>query len=310
MFAQYAERVEVHPDRYGKTRPLPPVWVVLHTSEGGEGDGAAEALARYMQQPGDRPSPSRPGGVYGSSYHAIADTHLTVIPATLDSRVAFAASGANTEGLHICIPGRAGQTRPEWMSPTSRAAIRTVAAFILDTRSRYGIPAERLTASEMSHRTRGYCDHATVRDAFGRTNHSDVGPNFPWDVLAADIRDLSRPLPPSGDDHMLPLQLRMSDTRLYGNAGKLPAKQARRFAVPSSVRNVRAIQVSIVAVDPSAPGYVSAWGSGTKPETSVLNYNAGQTINTSSVVEVDDGSIQLWSAVSIHVVIDIQAVWT
>lgn len=188
MIAQYADRIEVHPDRYGSTRPLPPRWVVIHTSEGPEGDDRAEQLGSFLTRPGDRVSSS--GSRYGSSYHAIADTHLRVIPAVADDRVAFSAPGANNEGLHICIPGRADQTREEWLSGSTRWAITSVAAYLLDTKARYGIPTERLTVAELRAGTRGYCDHAAIRDAFGRTTHYDVGPHFPWDVLSQDIRSL------------------------------------------------------------------------------------------------------------------------
>lgn len=194
MIATYADRITVHPDRYGSTRPLPPSWVVIHTSEGPEGENAAEQLASFMERPGDRPN--NRGGFYGSSYHAVADTDLRVIPATEDSRVAYAAPGANTLGLHICIPGTASQSRSQWLSGASRGAIRTVAAYLLDVKAQYGIPTERLTVAELRAGTRGYCDHAAIRDAFGRTTHYDVGPDFPWDVLAGDIRDL-RPDPPT-----------------------------------------------------------------------------------------------------------------
>lgn len=194
MIATYAPRVRVHPDRYGSTRPLPPLWVVIHTSEGAEGDSAAESLAAYLTRPGDRTTST--GSRYGSSYHAVADTGLRVIPAVEDHRVAYSAPGSNTEGLHIVIPGRAGQTRSQWLAGASAGAITTVAAYLLDVRTRFGIPTERVSAAELRAGTRGYCDHATVRDAFGRTTHWDVGPHFPWDILAAEIRRLSSPHPP------------------------------------------------------------------------------------------------------------------
>lgn len=201
MIATYAPRATVHPDRYGGARPLPPKWIVLHTSEGPTGDQAAEGLARYMGNPGDRPLPG--GGRYGSSYHAVADTDLTVIPCVYDNLVSYSAPGANTEGLHICIPGTANQTRDQWLTGSTREAIRTVAAFIVDRRDLYGIPCERLSVAELQAGTRGYCDHAAIRDAFGRTTHHDVGRDFPWDVLAAHIADFQQPEPTEETDNMI-----------------------------------------------------------------------------------------------------------
>lgn len=199
----YLPRVAVHPERRGGARSLPPLWVVIHTTEGPEGPGAARQLAEFTTRPGDRPSTSG-GASYGSSYHAVADIGLQVIPLVEDRLVAFSAPGSNTEGLHIVIPGRAGQTRDEWLSGSTREAIRTVAAFLLDTRDRYGIPTERVSAAELRSRTRGYCDHATVSAAFGRTNHTDVGPMFPWDVLRQDLIDLD--YHPEKDNDMIRYQ--------------------------------------------------------------------------------------------------------
>lgn len=205
MICHYSPRVAVHADRYGSARPLPPAWVVIHTSEGGEGGRSADNLAGYLTAPGDRATST--GGRYGSSYHAIADVAMRIIPAVHDGFVSYSAPGANTEGLHVCIPGRAGQTREQWLDDVSRSMIRTVAGYLVDMHSLYGIPPLRLTVAELRAGTRGYTDHAGIRDAFGRTTHYDVGPNFPWDVLAADVRELSRPVqpnpqPPKDNDDM------------------------------------------------------------------------------------------------------------
>jgi hypothetical protein len=303
MIATYSPRVSVHPDRYGKSRPLPPLWVVLHTSEGAEGDGAAEALARYMQQPGDRPSSS--GGRYGSSYHAVADTGLKVIPCVDDDRVSYSAPGSNTEGLHICIPGKAGQTRDQWLTGSTRAAITTVAAFLLDTRDRYGIPVERLTAAEVESKTRGYCDHATIRDAFGLTTHYDVGPEFPWDVLTADVRDLSKNRPTG--DTMQTVNKRMSDTRKYGPGGRLTPFKPHYFALPDEYKTARACQISVAVVEPAGPGYLLAAGA-QLTDTSFCNYSTG-TIQGTTIVELDGAGIYIQASSACFVVIDLQAVW-
>lgn len=186
----------IHPDRLGGVRdPAAVLWTVLHTTEGGEGDASAEQLAGFLGRPGDRTTSS--GSRYGSSYHAIADTGLHVIRAVPDYRVAFSAPGANTQGDHIVIPGRATQSREEWLEGSSAGAITTCAGYIVDRWHADGRPTERVSARELQAGTRGYCDHATVRDAFGQTTHFDVGPAFPWDFLAAEIRRLKygQPLP-------------------------------------------------------------------------------------------------------------------
>lgn len=312
MIANYADRIAVHPDRFGSIRSLPWRYVVLHTSEQRPTSDAAANLANYLTSPGDRLSSS--GGRYGSSYHAIADTGLQVIPCVNDDRVAFSAPGANRTGLHICIPGKSGQSREQWLSGSTREAITTVAAFILDTRDRYGIPAERLTVAEVVAGTRGYCDHAAIRDAFGRTTHWDVGPAFPWDVLEADIRRLSqtdpelRP-PIDAGDNMQTVNSRILDTREQGDGGRLFPNRAKRIDLPGPYAAARAVQLSVVAVEPDRDGYLAVW-QGSNPGTSTVNYRSGSAAQGTTIVAVDRGGFWLQSSSPCHLVIDVQAMWT
>lgn len=192
-FAQYAAPAYVHPDRYGSVKTAGPNrLLVIHTSEGSEGETSAEALIKYIGQPGDRPNSS--GGVYGSSYQAIADTDQ-VRPAVPDHVVAYAASGANSQGIHLCIPGRAGQVREQWLDPISSAYIDRAAEWLVDKSSEHSIPLVRLTDVQVRGGAAGFCDHWTVSRAFGRSTHTDVGSQFPWDVLEARIGALLDPVP-------------------------------------------------------------------------------------------------------------------
>jgi hypothetical protein len=210
----YAPRITVHPDRYGadRSRQVPMVkWLILHTSEqsGAEDLNDAEDLARYMETPGDRPSSS--GGFYGASYHGVTDTDR-IIPCTADHLVAYAAGGANQYGLHLCIPVRirarsttdqdANVSRMEWLDAGSRPYIRQAAEWIVDKARLYRLPLRRITAEQMAAGSWGYCDHWTASRAFRKSDHTDVGPDFPWDVLAADIASIvNLPEPPQPPDH-------------------------------------------------------------------------------------------------------------
>jgi N-acetyl-anhydromuramyl-L-alanine amidase AmpD len=201
-FCHYLPPVAVHPDRHGTRRPMPPRWIVVHTSEQSyETATAAKDLADYMTRPGDRPSSS--GGMYGSSYHDVIDLALTVRPAVPADVVAYSAPGANTEGLHVCMPARSGQDRTDWHDPYSRAQIDTLAGYILDQSARHGIAAYGpLTIAELRAGVPGYTDHYRIGLAFNRTNHTDVGPSFPWDTLTAAIEH-HRHQPPEEDMPLL-----------------------------------------------------------------------------------------------------------
>jgi len=195
MFGTYAPRVYVHPDRYGARKTAGPnTLIVLHTSEGGESEGAAENLASFLGRPGDRPNSS--GGRFGSSYHAILDTDQ-ILPAVPYDTVSYSAGGGNSQGIHGCFPGKAGQTREQWFDEVSRAMIRQAAAWMRDVAAEQGIPLRRLTVAQVAAGERGYCDHHDVSRAFRKSTHTDVGVGFPWDILASDIDALVIPVIPA-----------------------------------------------------------------------------------------------------------------
>lgn len=318
MTITYAPRVAVHPDRYGSLRPLPPRLVVVHTTEGSEGEGSAEQLAAFLTRPGDRTTAS--GSRYGSSYHAVADTGQRVIPAVLDNRVAYSAPGANTDGLHIVIPGKAGQTLGEWMAGSSRPAITTVAAYIWDMQDRYGIPARRLSVAQIRAGASGYCDHAAIAAAYGKTTHWDVGPNFPWAVLANDIATLGQPEPPPQvsppslqgvPDVFFPIQpLRNSNTRLYGGTGIDPGEY--RFGLHASIpANATAVALNVTAISLTDIGFVTVWPGGGRPDASVLNFvGNGQAHNGAIVVGVTDSAFSIYTSAVAHLIVDVTGYWT
>jgi N-acetyl-anhydromuramyl-L-alanine amidase AmpD len=209
MICRYLPRVAVHPDRHGTRRTVPPRWIVVHTSEQSyESAGAAAQLAQYMTTPGDRPSSS--GGRYGSSYHDVIDLDMVIRPAVPHEVVAFAAPGSNTEGLHVCLPARAGQSAGDWLDDYSRNQIRTLAGYIVDQATAYRIdwfPFFPLSPADLVAGRAGVTDHWRIGQAFGRTNHTDVGSAFPWDLLDNEISALTHPTtPPPSEQEEEPMQ--------------------------------------------------------------------------------------------------------
>lgn len=198
LIGRYAPRITVHPDRFGGVKSKGSnLWLVLHTSEGPEGVESAEQLAGFLTRPGDRTSSS--GNTYGASYHAIFDTDQ-IIPAVPDNVVAWSAGGGNARGVHGCFPGRAGQTREQWLDPISRAMIRQAAAWTIDRARMHNIPLLQITPEQMKTYMAGVADHYTVTQAFKKSTHTDVGPHFPWDVFWSDVTLLSQPPAPPNPD--------------------------------------------------------------------------------------------------------------
>jgi hypothetical protein len=67
---------------------------------------------------------------------------------------------------------------------------------MVDVHHDLDIPLRRLSADQVVAGGSGYCDHATISAAYHKTDHSDVGAGFPWDVLAGDIDSMLTPVTP------------------------------------------------------------------------------------------------------------------
>lgn len=317
----YADRVTVHPDRIGADRSgqQPMVkWLILHTSEQGgiEDDGDAEALAAYLTAPGDRPSSSKPSGRYGSSYHAITDTDR-IIPCVEDHLISYSAGGANRYGLHLCLPVRivkrapddvsANVTRERWLDAGSRPYIRQAAEWIVDKAAEHDVPLRRITPEQMRAGESGYCDHWTASLAFGQSTHTDLGPAFPWDVLADDIATITTPQ----EDDMVPLAepYRAYDSRQTGGKFDPETEEFRKIPV---VYGHRAHVVVTCVADTGERGWVSVAGTpDAVGKTSTLNFEQrpGVQIRNGSVpLGLPDGHAYVRSTVPCHVIVDVFAV--
>jgi hypothetical protein len=188
----------LHNDRYSTAGvSTTKAGVVVHTNEGPDGSGPS--LIAFLGRPGDRPS-NGPSGRYGAGYHAVATPDGYVVVAD-DTAGPYHAPPLNGTWLAIVIPGYARQSRDEWLDAGSRPLIRGTARYIVDSSRRHHFPLERLTVDQLRAGGRGIVDHNTVSRAFGKTNHWDPGPSFPWDVLFDDITaivtELAPPPPPA-----------------------------------------------------------------------------------------------------------------
>jgi hypothetical protein len=181
--AVYAQRISAHPTRTGRARTAPIRILVIHTSEGGELPSSAEGLARYIA------SPAVPGNL--ASYHYIADNDR-VIPIVPDGYQAHAAGGGNSQGLHICHPGKAAQTRDEWFDEQSATQLEQVARWLVDKSQQYGIPLTKLGPDQVRAGQTGVCGHHDVSLAFKQSTHTDPGKGYPWDMVIQHAVDLAR----------------------------------------------------------------------------------------------------------------------
>lgn len=201
MSLTFAPAVYVHPDRHGVTRSGRLRLIVLHTTEGGEGDTRPEQLAAAVGQPATRDA--KGAIINQASYHYVADTDQRVVPLVPEGMVAYSAPGANNDGIHIVNCGRADQTTAQWLDPFSFACIVATALLMQDISRRLGIPLRRLTVAEVLAGQSGYCDHHTITLAYKRSTHTDVGPNYPWATLDTLLHPQAPYQPPTEEEMQL-----------------------------------------------------------------------------------------------------------
>ncbi len=160
---------------------------VIHDVEAARTHETAENIGRYFQHP-DRPS----------SCHLIFDDD-SCVRSVLDNDVAYAAPGANHDGLQYELAGYGRQTREEWLDPYGRRMLALVIAAATQHSRLYGLPPRHLSVSELIAGQKGWVGHVDVTNAYHQSDHTDPGEGFPWDVfvvgLAASLHD-PQPAPP------------------------------------------------------------------------------------------------------------------
>lgn len=172
------------------TRGKKPTMFLLHTQEGGGGDAAAENLAKWFQNGN------------GVSYHytisQASDGGVTVVDCVDTDRSSWSVGNANPISINLCFAGsRASWSREQWMKQAN--AIDVAAYLAVQDAKKYGF-APLVVPPPYTNGTPGISDHRWVTDVFKWGTHTDVGPNFPWDVFKAAVDKYSgKQAPPAPD---------------------------------------------------------------------------------------------------------------
>lgn len=162
--------------------------VVLHTAEGARRN---VDLAKYFDGNDD------------ASSHAATDPTgiLDMIPR---ERASWTLGSGNPVSVNVEMCAHAGMTREQWLRTDTftytraqdgrsftvdnpRATIRHTAAWARRECEALGIPKRVLTVAQIRAGEAGITDHGTANRAMGWGDHTDVGPNFPWDVFQQDL---------------------------------------------------------------------------------------------------------------------------
>jgi N-acetyl-anhydromuramyl-L-alanine amidase AmpD len=150
--------------------------VVIHTMEVAETSGVASAVAHWFASPASKVS---------AHYCVDADT---VIQCVREEDVAWHARGGNTASIGIELAGRAGQDVDDWDDAYSLAVLWRAAELVDDVCARHSVPIRRLRATGLRNGRRGLTGHVDVSEAFGRSDHWDPGPAFPWPLFLDLVR--------------------------------------------------------------------------------------------------------------------------
>lgn len=164
---------------------------LLHTQEG---NGSADSLARYLGDPANEVS-------YHYTVSQAADGGVTVCDVVDTEDASWSVLSANNRSINLCFAGsRASWTRDQWL--TQVKAIDVAAYLAVADCRKYGITPRVITPPNYVPPP-GISDHRYVTDYLRDGTHTDVGPNFPWDVFTASVHRYSQtgssgttPLPP------------------------------------------------------------------------------------------------------------------
>lgn len=153
-------------------------WVVLHTMETGENSSIAENIgAGWFTNP----------NAQASAHYCVDDNSIVQCVNEGDYAWASGPTG-NLNGIQIEMAGRAAQSRADWLDDYSRAMLERTAALTADICKRHDIPVRVLTDEQVAQGEAGITTHAALARVFRETDHSDPGPDFPWDFFMERVQ--------------------------------------------------------------------------------------------------------------------------
>jgi hypothetical protein len=234
------------PARWYKKGPrsLGPIrLIVVHSMESREMGDTAETCANYFATT-DRPA----------SAHVCVDSNSRV-RSVKDSDIAYAAPGANHDGLHLELAGRAAQTREEWLDPYGQDLLSQAAHQVAEWSTGWGVPLKSLSAQQVRDGEWGVTTHNAVRLAYGLTDHTDPGEGFPMDELLSRSLALLTP----EEDEVVKLEFvkrNNGDDRVYLSYSHQYKMRLLTWPDLQRTAQLAGIPETVVEMEPSAVNFM------------------------------------------------------
>lgn len=151
--------------------------ICIHTTESAPGASADDVTSYQIR--------SRSG-----SYNVmVGEDGLRILQNTDDWIVWATGNQGNNILLHLCFVGRSAWSRSKWLSNDRQ--LRAGATVVKHWADKYGFPLRKVSAAGLP----GILGHVDTR-VWGSTDHTDPGPNFPYDRLIELARGAAPVAPP------------------------------------------------------------------------------------------------------------------
>jgi len=167
-----------YPDRDGRH-----YGIAIHATANTASDEAEAAYAAHRAD--------------GTSAHAYVDGDSLTQALDTERKAGHAGSGTGNENsIAIEITGLNSWTREQWLTRVAWDELaRWITAVLRGDPDFRGFQVRRASVAEMkaNPKVQAFYGHDDMRRAWGGTDHTDPGPNFPWDHLLAVVNGALQP---------------------------------------------------------------------------------------------------------------------
>lgn len=156
--------------------------IVIHDMEYPETNTAAADVAKYFADPKD----DQGNPVKASAHICVDEAHI--IQCVMDSDVAYAAPGCNSDGIQVELAGYGKQSRGDWLDPYGLELINMAAHAVAQYLVKFDLPLAHLTNDQLKAGRAGIIGHYQASEVYHGSDHTDPGPNFPWDFFLDHVQ--------------------------------------------------------------------------------------------------------------------------